>query len=191
MSYQLPESFKLSGNIKFLFDEMKVRGKFTAVVKGDSLFFCDIYSNFGHQIASVTIENDDVQILMGDEEFITTKDAPLSTIPFFRDYPLRFSDLARIITGRSILQNTMSKPWKDKSKVRLKYQYTWHKDQIVIQSLVNRRHSCVRKLRYYTQNNSERWVLEYNRYDDGFFKNIYFKSTDNNYFSLKIKKIKQ
>lgn len=177
------QTFKGYGNLDLSFEGEHLRGRITVLLNKNGHFTVNIYSLFGHEIASIASGADSAFIIVGGRQQKISIHDSLSIIPFFSKYPFIFSDFVRILTGRLVDIGCFQLKSVSYEQKRRKFFVEWECDSFKIIIHISGRKGKIRSVTY-SDKVTDNWKLHYKSIKAGICKEIYFESYGKNYFSI-------
>jgi hypothetical protein len=181
--------FHAAGDVFFSLQGERHKTQAVVELKKNTDFSCSIYGPFMQPVAVLSSNTDSARIYVEEQEFRYSINDTVQNIPFFKGFPIIFSDMVRILTGRVIKKDVfLCDPSRQEDKGREKIMY-WESDSLTVQMVLVHGGKKVKLLRYEV-GGTRPWTCEYSLFEDGLFKEMQFRVDEKNYFSLKYDHIK-
>jgi len=177
-------SFKGFGEINLEMDGERFRGSIDVDERGAEGFSCTCYDMFGGTVVSMCATDDTVWFKSGETLMSLAADQPLSSIPYFRQFPFTFRSLRRILTGR-VPPDGMAGRSPDSTWVHGRRAYAqWSGDSLAVEAVVKKATGRIERISFSPCKSDASWRLTMSGFNNGMAEEIRFEGKGNNYFVI-------
>jgi hypothetical protein len=177
----------LAGQISAFDGEIKIKSEFAVTDSPEQGLLCRFFDPFGGTAVELK-GRDNTTLISGNTEMVFDNDNPVDIKPFFYGYPFTFSHLRRILTGRLPFTEYCSK-MRDDAHYETSREVSISINDSILLIASNRLRGNTLNSITIKPVSKETWQLEMSRFNDGYAKEITFRSRENKYFNIKLRKI--